>query len=85
MILSSTLTVGWKNEKQPSGPIELDLEAGNLVTHLKVITASQHQEIPTVSGDIDENDQISKERLQSPRLARINPSFPTISAYVQRQ
>ena len=26
-----TLTLGWKNEKQPSGPIELDLEAGNLV------------------------------------------------------
>ena len=30
-ILSLTLTLGWKNEKQPSGPIELDLEAGNLV------------------------------------------------------
>ena len=26
-----TLTLGWKNEKRPSGPIELDLEAGNLV------------------------------------------------------
>ena len=26
-----TLTLGWKNEKQPSGPTELDLEAGNLV------------------------------------------------------
>ena len=25
------LTLWWKNEKQPSGPIELDLEAGNLV------------------------------------------------------
>ena len=25
------LTYGWKNKKQPSGPIELDLEAGNLV------------------------------------------------------
>ena len=30
-ILSLTLTLGCKNEKQPSGPIELDLEAGNLV------------------------------------------------------
>ena len=28
---SLTLTLGCKNEKQPSGPIELDLEAGNLV------------------------------------------------------
>ena len=25
------LTLWWKNKKQPSGPIELDLEAGNLV------------------------------------------------------
>ena len=25
------LTYGWKSKKQPSGPIELDLEAGNLV------------------------------------------------------
>ena len=31
VIVSSTLTLGWKNKKQPSGPIELDLEAGNLV------------------------------------------------------
>ena len=30
-ILSLTLTLGWKNEKRPSGPIELDLEADNLV------------------------------------------------------
>ena len=30
-ILSLTLTLGWKNKKRPSGPIELDLEAGNLV------------------------------------------------------
>ena len=28
---SLTLTLGCKNEKQPSGPIELDLEAGNLI------------------------------------------------------
>ena len=27
-----TLTLGWKNEKRPSGPTELDLEAGNLVS-----------------------------------------------------
>ena len=33
-ILSLTLTLGWKIEKQPSGPIELDLEAGNLVSSL---------------------------------------------------
>ena len=25
------LTYGWKNRKQPSGPLELDLEASNLV------------------------------------------------------
>ena len=31
VIVSFTLTLGWKNEKQPCGPIELDLEAGNLV------------------------------------------------------
>ena len=30
-ILSLTLTLGWKNKKRPSGPIELDLEASNLV------------------------------------------------------
>ena len=33
-IVSLTLTLGLKNEKQPSGPIELDLEAGNLVSTL---------------------------------------------------
>ena len=26
------LTLGCKNKKQPFGPIELDLEAGNLIT-----------------------------------------------------
>ena len=30
-IVSKTLTLGQENEKQPSGPTELDLEAGNLV------------------------------------------------------
>ena len=35
-MLSLTLTLGWKNEKRPSGPIELDLEAGNLVISLKL-------------------------------------------------
>ena len=30
-ILSLTLTLGCKNKKRPSGPIEVDLEAGNLV------------------------------------------------------
>ena len=30
-MLSLTLTLGWKNKKRPSVPIELDLEAGNLV------------------------------------------------------
>ena len=29
---SLNLTLGWKNEKQPSSPTELDLEAGNLVS-----------------------------------------------------
>ena len=31
VIVSLTLALGWKNEKQPSGPIELHLEAGNIV------------------------------------------------------
>ena len=30
-ILSLTLTLGCKNKKRPSGPVKLDLEAGNLV------------------------------------------------------
>ena len=30
-IVSLTLTLGWKNKIQPYSPIELDLEAGNLV------------------------------------------------------
>ena len=33
-IVSLTSTLGWKNEKQPSGPTELDLEAGNLVSFI---------------------------------------------------
>ena len=33
-ILSLALALGWKNEKRPSGPIELDLEAGNLVGNI---------------------------------------------------
>ena len=35
-ILSLTLTLGYKNEKQPYGPIELDLEVGNLVFFLNL-------------------------------------------------
>ena len=35
-IVFLTLTLGWKNEKRPSGPTELDLEAGNLVFPLNV-------------------------------------------------
>ena len=34
------LTYGWKNKKQSSGPIELDLEAGNLVSFFIVWTSS---------------------------------------------
>ena len=34
-IVSLTLTLGWKNEKQPTGSPELDLEAGNLVIFFK--------------------------------------------------
>ena len=34
LIIFLTLIFGWKNEKQPSGPIELDLEAGNLVSNI---------------------------------------------------
>ena len=30
-IVSLTITIGWKNKKRPSGPTDLDLEAGNLV------------------------------------------------------
>ena len=36
-IVFLTLTLGWKNEKQPSGPSELDLEADNLVFSLKIL------------------------------------------------
>ena len=32
-----TCAFGWKNEKQPSGPIELDLEAGNLVSEVNIL------------------------------------------------
>ena len=32
-----TLTLGWKNKKRPSGPTELDLEAGNLVSTKKYL------------------------------------------------
>ena len=32
-IVFLTLTLGWKKEKRPSGPSELDLAAGNLVIH----------------------------------------------------
>ena len=35
-IVFLTLTLGWKNEKRPSGPTELDLEAGNLVYSQKL-------------------------------------------------
>ena len=34
-IVFLTLTLGWKNEKRPSSPTELDLEAGNLVQIFK--------------------------------------------------
>ena len=34
------LTYRWKNKKQSSGPIELDLEAGNLVSFFIVWTSS---------------------------------------------
>ena len=37
-ILSLTLNVGWENEKWPSGPIELDFEAGNLVIFHKMLS-----------------------------------------------
>ena len=35
-IVFLTLTLGWKTEKRPSGPTELDLEAGNLVQNLQI-------------------------------------------------
>ena len=39
-IVFLTLTTGWKNKKKPSGPTELDLEAGNLVLLLKYLMSS---------------------------------------------
>ena len=36
--LSLTITLRCKNEKHPSGPIELDLEAGNLVNTQKYLS-----------------------------------------------
>ena len=32
-IVSLTVILGWKNKKWPSGPTELDLGAGNLVSN----------------------------------------------------
>ena len=37
-IVFLTLTLGWKNEKRPSGPTELDLEAGNLVLSILILS-----------------------------------------------
>ena len=39
-----TLTLGWKNEKRPSGPSELDLEAGNLV--VLIVTHRKLRQLP---------------------------------------
>ena len=36
-----TLTLGWKNEKQPYGPVELDLEAGFNLEILKLLKPDQ--------------------------------------------
>ena len=46
-MLSLTLTLGWKNKKRPSGPIELDLEAGNLVFIL-IFDCKRTKETPAV-------------------------------------
>ena len=51
-ILSLTLTLGCKNKKQPSGPIELDLEAGNLVTYILRNTCKYIQRIPKTIADL---------------------------------
>ena len=51
-MLSLTLTLGWKNEKRPSGPIELDLEADNLVTYILQNTCKYIQRIPKSKADI---------------------------------
>ena len=40
VIVSLILTLGCKNEKRPSGPIEHDIEAGNLVKNLPLIFSS---------------------------------------------
>ena len=42
-IVFLTLTLGWENEKQPSGPTELDLEAGNLVKDFPMISDFQKE------------------------------------------
>ena len=39
-----TLILGWKNKKQPTGPIELDLEAGNLVITLIIMPTQTYSE-----------------------------------------
>ena len=50
-MLSLTLTLGWKNEKRPSGPIELDLEAGNIVKILiKHLSREKEFSIDFVTG-----------------------------------
>ena len=46
-ILSLTLTLGWKNKKRPSGPIELDLEAGNFVVILESLSRLKTFKLPT--------------------------------------
>ena len=47
-IVFLTLTLGWKNEKRPSGPTELDLEAGNLVLHICFLILTYYYRIHLV-------------------------------------
>ena len=44
-----------------------------------------HESISIISLEMDENDQTPKERRQTPKLAWMDPSVPTTSAYVQDQ
>ena len=52
-VVSLTLTLGWKNEKQPSGPIELDLEAGNLVALFFYIFITEFASIKLVCASVN--------------------------------
>ena len=59
-ILFLTLTFGWKNEKQPSGPIELDLEAGNLVLVCFLQKSSYLNKKPSPTASLKKHNDYDK-------------------------